>query len=318
MGKASRQRRRLAQKEARVRAAGRRALVEAVIDDARARIDAIVDPAVPAAAAADRILNLSGGPPPNLAAAIAATGSLDRAREIAAILLERDDVAGRALSVQVAALDGDDPRVLDLTDGLDPAAPAAPSADLMRSRAVALNRSDRPAQAFALLEELTRANPFDSAAEEELAFSVCAMHARLAAENGRPWPCPCGSGADYQACCKKLEEEALARFNDRDAFDSFRMRVHRFAEGRPEFRAAVAGSLDDWFGPDVSASAADGEQARAAVERAWMVADLDPAGPADGPARTILDVLPSRRRSPIGTAPGRWTGNARRGSAAGA
>ncbi|MHB8512308.1 MAG: hypothetical protein ACYDCC_09005 [Actinomycetota bacterium] len=183
----------------------------------------------------------------------------------------------------MAELEGDPARVLELTKGIG----ENDSAEVRLSRAIALNRSGMLAEAFELLVRLAREDASNAEVESELGFSVHAIHVRLEIENGSDWDCPCGSGSYYAACCKKREEETLARFNDRVPFDGFRGRVDRFA-ARAEFRSTMIEAFDEWFGSDAKLGPESDQESRAACERAWMILDVEGSDSPNGMARTIL------------------------------
>lgn len=236
-------------------------------------IQQITDPAVAEDEAAAGILALGERfpIPSRMAEAIAAKADLQRAARIAAIMRDTDPAAPSttAMAVQVAELSGDHNEVIALTDPVWQRLPK----DLLLSRADALVACARPADAFDSLQAAAMLDPTDTPVHAMLSQTVISIFQQLGA-TARDAACPCGSTLAYGECCRKIDTAAMERFGDRGALDAFRVRVDRFSM-TPPVRQQMLERLDDWTAAD--GSRPTGEEARAAVERAWMVAHDSPS-----------------------------------------
>ena len=214
-------------------------------------------------------------PKPAIVEAIIAGGGLDRACGVAdaAIATDPKSPAALWLAGRVALAEDDPGRAITLLS-----AAASDDPEVRVTLAVALWEEERVADALDELEQACRADPTLDEAVEEYGLAISAVAARLAAENGEPWPCPCGSGSRYHECCKPHEEAALRRFLDEEPLTEFFNRVRAYAR-----EPALA-------------------QARADNEAFWSevgAAELTGVPVADLPAAFLrgLDAVPVAQRS---------------------
>ncbi len=244
---------------------------QVLIEQAIARARAIIDSRAPAKEAAEEILDVYRGDvaPFSILGAIHAR-SPGRARAIAeaALALSPGTETALGLAVAVAEADDDPARALSLMHGR---VGRSSHPTLRAAFGRALNAEGRIAEAAEVLEPLCLEHPGLAEAEEERSFSVIAAHVRIETDDGT-WPCPCGSGRAYAACCGPRERAVVERFLDRSAFDRFRERVFAYSM-RPDFEPMRARAWFEWFGeepPPPPEEPPDGE-ARAMIERAWLI-----------------------------------------------
>lgn len=244
---------------------------EVLIEQAVARVRAIIDSRAPAEGAAQEVLDALRGDvaPFSILGAIHAR-SPTRARAIAeaALALSPGTETALGLAVAVSEADDDPGRALALMHGR-----VGRSSHPMLRAALgrALNAQGRIAEAAEVLESLCLDHPGLAEAEEERGYSVIAAHVRVETDDGT-WPCPCGSGRVFAACCGPRERAVVERFLDRSGFDRFRERVFVYSL-RPAFEPMRASAWFEWFGeepPPPPEEPPDGE-ARAMIERAWLV-----------------------------------------------
>jgi hypothetical protein len=281
MGKRARERRRRERRLALIqggrseghRAQGARRVLEhpgVLIEQAVARARAIMDSRAPAEEAAEEILDVFGDgvAPFSILGGIHAR-SPERARAIAeaALALSPGTEAALGLAVAVAEADDDPGRALALMHGRV----GRSSHPMMRAAlGRALNAEGRIAEAAEVLEPLCLEHPGFAEAEEERGYAVIAAHVRV--ETDGTWPCPCGSGRAYAACCGPRERAVVERFLDRSSFDRFRARLFAYSM-RPAFEPMRARAWFEWFGeepPPSPEEPPDGE-ARTMIERACLV-----------------------------------------------
>lgn len=287
-------------------------LPEVMVEQAVARVRAIMDSRHPAEEVAEEILEVfRGGVAPFAILRAIHARSPRRARDIAeaALALAPGTETALGLAVAVAEADDDPDRALALMHGR---VGRASHPMLRAALGRALNARGRIAEAAEVLEPLCREHPGLAAAEEERGFSVIAAHVRVDTDDGK-WRCPCDSGRVFAACCGPRERAVVERFLDRSAFDRFRGRVVAYSL-RPAFEPMREAAWLEWFGdepPPAPGEPPDGE-ARAMIERAWLALSASGEPSARG---TVLDRFAAdranaredRRRA------GDWAGWARHG-----
>lgn len=188
------------------------------------------------------LLSFDHLPKPSIVEAIIAGGTLDRARGVAdaAIAMDPKSPAALWLAGRVALEESAPGRAIALLSAADSDDP-----EVRVTLAAALWEKERVADALDELERACRADPTLDEAVEEYGLAISAVAARLAAENGEPWPCPCGSGSRYHECCKPREEAALHRFLDDEPLAEFLSRVRAYAQG-PALAPARADNEAFW------------------------------------------------------------------------
>lgn len=261
------------------------AVVRTFVERTRPRMDEILDSDRPADETARDLCNLFDGdvvPPPVID--VLHERSPQHARAVAEIALDSGPTGVTALSIasRVAELDGNASRVLSL---LEAHVDESSHPTLRLSLAAALNQQQRIIDAAAILEPLAREFPEFDDAQEELGFAVIAADVRVSSEDGKTWPCGCGSGRPYQDCCKEPDIALRRRFQDREAFDAFRARVAAYAAG-PAFTRMRERARVDFFGDEPVDVTTDTGEAGAAMERAFLV--YNSAGK-PGPGGSVLD-----------------------------
>jgi hypothetical protein len=158
---------------------------------------------------------------------------------------------------------------------------------------------DQPADALDLACSLVEADPSDTEAQHLQALSLRAIAARDPDDHAlQSTPCPCGALAKpWTMCCQIREQEAVARFTNRERLYALRLGVGAFIahdpileshldESREEWAAALddPGTLPEFMldlgRPDEDAGHHDRELL--ALERAWVATPhLDEEEPLD-------------------------------------
>ncbi len=216
--------------------------------------------------------------PVGFAQALRETGSSERAGAVAAEAqrLAPGSVTALTIAAEVArTVEGDRDRARAL---LDEALNAQVDPDGRAELARHLLEDERPIDALALLEEHLTDEPEDEEAQEARAGVLEGIHRRRRAGEK----------------LERDEEEALARFSDRDLFYRLREAMGEYVEARPDLQQAIAVNVRMWLeelreaeedggagGFELENTDADGPEdriegiLRLAIEHAWLLGDED-------------------------------------------
>ncbi len=316
MGKSARRRKEQARARRRqqglqsARASSARATVDRVMAEVQQNIDATVDPATPPEEAARALLAIYGDslPPAGMpllleagvggrAAAVAAEvariapGSL-AAVSLAGRLAEDDEDWERAISLYRGALETTPETA---PDGTWPEDGESVRSELLQRVAGCLLEQDRVADALDAAFEACRDDPGLVDAQQALAAALLAAWSRRdLAPSAR---CSCGSGLDFGSCCRRREEAALARFEDRSPMYELRDGLRGFLD-RPDIEPYVVEGVRRWYLDRLPSEVGDPgeEEARIAIERALLT-----MGPGDDDS-TLLDAFADEPATPASLA----------------
>lgn len=229
---------------------------------AEAKLEAILDPELPAEESAAELLDLFAPELPEIgiSVVIASRSTPERAREVA----ELDEDLERAEELLHAAMErSDDPELG------------------WRHAAVRLS-AGRVADVLGELDATCAAAPLDDDAQALRAKALEEAVGRARGDPGRP--CPCGSGRPHRRCCRKRERRALDRFEDRGPFDDLRRSLAAFSS-HARFDPIREATSEDWRAVDLEALGPGVD--RLAEEWSWLVVPADPERP-EGPENTLL------------------------------